>query len=104
MPQADELQSARSPLLEIARELARRAGPEEAPGVMWPLVCGSAVAQRTRVLNFANGVVRIEVPDGRWRSELAALAPQYVASFNQMLPETGIERVEFVASAAHSAS
>ena len=43
----------------------------EAPLMAWPLVCGSAVAERTRALSFADGVLRVEVADAGWKSELA---------------------------------
>lgn len=96
---AHELESARAPLLKIAAELARGAGAENAPAVIWPLVCGAAVAARTRVLEQSAGVLRIEVPDAAWRNELMSFAARYVAMLNQMLPSAGIQRVEFVIAA-----
>ncbi len=73
----------------------RRVPPEEAPLLAWPLVCGSAVADRTRALGFADRVLNVEVPDFGWRRELQALAPQYVAMLNRYASQK-VERVEFV--------
>jgi hypothetical protein len=66
--------------------LVRDLPPEEAPALAWPMVCGSRVAARTRVLGLAAGVLSIAVPDRQWRSELEAFAGEYVASFGRLLP------------------
>jgi hypothetical protein len=39
----------------------------------------------------------VEVPDARWRAELAALAPQYLAVLRQVAK---VEKIEFVVSDA----
>src|SRR5256885_15769663 len=96
MSKSHELESARASLEAIAAELVRGAGREEAPALIWPLVCGAAVGARTRVLGQANGTLRIEVPDFTWRAQLAAFALQYVRTFARMLPSARIERMEFV--------
>lgn len=67
----------------------------EATLAAWPLVCGSAVAERSRALDFAAGVLRIEVADTGWRQELQALAPRYVAMINRYTTES-VQRIEFV--------
>jgi len=61
----------------------------------WPLACGSAVAERTRAVSFAYGVLRIEVPDAGWRAELQSLAPRYLAALNRYAGES-VQRIEFV--------
>lgn len=61
----------------------------------WPLACGSAVAERTRALGFADGVLRVEVADAGWKSELQALAPRYLAVMNRYTREQ-VRRIEFV--------
>jgi len=78
----------------VARSL-QKTPAGQAPLLAWPLACGSAVAERTRALDFANGILRVEVPDLGWRRELQALAPRYVASLNRYLADDVI-RVEFV--------
>ena len=60
----------------------------------WPLACGSAVAARTRAFDFANGILRVEVPDAGWRAELQRLAPQYLAVINRYAARD-IRRIEF---------
>ena len=67
----------------------------EGPLLAWPLACGHAVASRTRTLDFANGILRVEVPDAGWRAELQALAPQYLAVINRFVSED-VDRIEFV--------
>jgi len=73
----------------------RRVAPAEAPLLAWPLVCGSAVAERTRAVEFIDKVLRIEVPDAGWRRELQSLAPRYLATLNRYAGQK-VERIEFV--------
>src|SRR5258708_31214590 len=68
----------------------------------WPVVCGSAVAERTRALNFADGVLRVEVAGPRWKAELQALAPRYLAMINRYTTEA-VRRIEFVVACQDSA-
>ncbi len=67
----------------------------ESPLLAWPVACGSAVAERTRALSFAEGVLHVEVADTGWRRELAALAPRYLATINRY-SATSVKRIEFV--------
>jgi len=73
----------------------RRVPQGEAPLLAWPLVCGSAVAERTRALQFAHAVLRVEVPDAGWKREMQSLAPRYLAMLNRYSGHQ-IERIEFV--------
>jgi hypothetical protein len=81
----------------VARAL-HRAPANESALLAWPLACGSAVADRTRALDFSNGILRIEVADAGWRRELANLAPRYVASINKYSAAV-VKRIEFVVKA-----
>jgi len=63
--------------------------------VAWPLACGSVVAERTRALAFEDGVLRVEVADLGWKSELQALAPRYLAVINRYATKQ-VRRIEFV--------
>jgi len=89
------MERAAAGLQKIVSDALRRVPPEQAPILAWPLACGSAVAERTRALDFAQGVLRVEVPDPGWRSELQTLAPQYLAVLNRYSGES-VKRVEFV--------
>ncbi|HEY6768102.1 MAG TPA: DciA family protein [Candidatus Sulfotelmatobacter sp.] len=60
----------------------------------WPVVCGSAVAERTRAEAFAEGILRVSVADAAWKRELQGLAPRYVAAINRYVPQK-VERIEF---------
>ncbi|MFZ0796358.1 MAG: DUF721 domain-containing protein [Terriglobales bacterium] len=78
----------------IAKAL-HRAPAGETPLLAWPVACGSAVADRTRALSFADGILRVEVADGGWQRELANLAPRYLALINKY-SATAVKRIEFV--------
>ena len=73
----------------------RRARAGEGPVLAWPLACGSTVAERTRAVDFAQGVLRVEVPDVGWRKELQSFAPQYLAVINRYVGES-VKRIEFI--------
>ena len=68
----------------------------------WPVVCGSAVAERTRALSFEDGVLRVEVAGQQWKAELQALAPRYLAMINRYTTEA-VRRIEFVVASAGAA-
>jgi hypothetical protein len=95
MPKYHYLEPASHGLEKIVAQSLRQMPATEAPLIAWPLVCGSAVAERTRPLSFEAGVLRVEVADAGWKSELQALAPRYVAGINQYTTET-VYRIEFV--------
>jgi hypothetical protein len=61
----------------------------------WPVACGSAVADRTRAVDFCDGILRVEVTDAGWRRELINLAPRYVALINKY-SAAPVKRIEFV--------
>ncbi len=81
----------------VARAL-HRAPASQSALLAWPFACGSAVADRTRALDFSGGILRVEVADAGWRRELANLAPRYVALINKY-SATPVQRIEFVVKA-----
>jgi hypothetical protein len=89
------LQPASAGLEKIIIGSLKHAAPADAPLLAWPLVCGSKVAERTRAVEFAGAVLRVEVPDAGWRRELQTLAPRYLATLNRYASRH-IERIEFV--------
>ena len=82
-------------LERIVAKSVRSAPAGEGPVLAWPLACGSAVAARTRALDFTNGALTVEVPDAGWRSELQHLAPQYLAVINRYAAKN-VNRINFV--------
>jgi Dna[CI] antecedent, DciA len=96
------LQQAGSGLDKIVAQSLRLAPPAEGPLLAWPVVCGSAVAERTRALGFEDGVLRVEVSGLRWKAELQALAPRYLATINRYTAEA-VRRIEFVLAKAEIA-
>jgi len=96
------LEQAGSGLEKIVAKSLRLAPRAEGPLLAWPVVCGSAVAERTRALSFEDGVLRVEVAGLGWRAELQALAPRYLAVINRYTVEA-VRRIEFVVARAESA-
>jgi predicted nucleic acid-binding Zn ribbon protein len=82
-------------LEKIVADSLRRSPSGQGPLLAWALACGQAVAARTQAVEFAQGILRVEVPDAGWRTELQALAPQYLAVINRYVAES-VKRVEFV--------
>jgi len=89
------LEQVGSDLEKIVTQSLRQAPPAQAPLMAWPVVCGSAVAERTRALTFNDGVLRVAVTDIGWKAELQSLAPRYLASINRYTVEA-VRRIEFV--------
>jgi len=90
-----DMQPAGAGLEKLVVRSLRKAPAGEGPALAWPLACGSSVAERTRALEFRDGILRVEVEDAGWRKELQALAPRYVAAINRYTAES-VQRVEFV--------
>jgi hypothetical protein len=82
-------------LEKIVQRSLKQAPPGRGPLMAWPVVCGSAVAERTRALDFEDGILRVGVPDVGWRSELQGLAPRYLAAINRYTLEM-VRRIEFI--------
>jgi predicted nucleic acid-binding Zn ribbon protein len=93
------LERAGAGLEKIVAGSLRQAPAGEGPMLAWPVACGSTVAERTRALSFAEGILQVEVPDRSWRNELQALAPQYLAAINRYSGES-VRRIEFVIGGA----
>lgn len=89
------MEQAGSELEKIVAQSLRQAPPAQAPLMAWPVVCGSAVAERTQALSFDKGVLRVAVPDAGWKSELQILAARYLAAINRYTVEM-VCRIEFV--------
>ena len=89
-------------LEKIVAQSLRQAPPSQAPLMAWPIVCGSAVAERTLALSFLDGVLRVGVADMGWKSELQSLAPRYVAAINRYTSEV-VRRIEFVVTGPDNA-
>jgi hypothetical protein len=51
----------------------------------WPMVCGQRVAEKTRVLDFAEAKLTVLVPGKEWKTELVGLSPQYCAKLSSLV-------------------
>jgi Dna[CI] antecedent, DciA len=90
------MESARAGFQKIVAEILRRASPDDAVSVAWEIACGRTVAEKTEVIEFRDGVLRVRVPDEAWRSNLAGFVPRYVELLNTMLRKK-VQRIELVA-------
>jgi hypothetical protein len=90
-----DMQPAGAGLSNVVARSLHKSPAGQGPLLAWPLACGSSVAERTHALDFAEGILRVEVTDAGWRKELQALAPRYVAAINRYVAEN-VTRIEFV--------
>jgi len=93
------LEHAATGVEKIVAQSLRQAPRAQGPLLAWPLVCGSAVAQRTRAVSFADGILQVQVPDAGWKNELQLLAARYLAAINRYTTEA-VNKIEFVIAAA----
>lgn len=89
------LERAGSGLEKLMTGSLRRTPRSETPLLAWPLVCGSAVAERTRAVRFANSILSVAVPDAGWKHEMQNLAPRYIAAINRYTMQP-VHRIDFV--------
>ena len=68
------MEPARPILKKLLADILNRFPAEQVPLEAWPFVCGKQVARRTQAVGFADGVLRIEVPDAAWRAQLRGAA------------------------------
>lgn len=92
------MQHAANGLEEVVQHSLRNVSQSEAPLLAWPLVCGSAVADRTRAVSFANSILRVEVPDAGWKRELENLCGRYLVGLNRYT-NAKVSRIELVVRA-----
>lgn len=88
------MESIRTGLRNIVRDLVKAQPVEEVALLVWPLVCGKEVAAKTQATAFTDGSLTVEVPDTTWRSQLTSLAPQYLNAFGELLGPV-VSRVRF---------
>src|SRR2546423_11338981 len=74
------MEHARAGLQKIVADSLRRAPAEEAAVLAWPLVCGTAVADKNQALGGDGGVVPGQVTHAAWPAPLVGLAAQDLAA------------------------
>lgn len=79
------MESARTGLRNIMKELLRSRPEPEAVTLAWPLVCGKDVARRTQAVEFAAGCLTVEVSDKAWATQLKSFCPRYVSGYEALL-------------------
>ena len=93
------MQSARQDLQSLAARVVKDAPPDEAVVLAWPLVCGSAVAERAKAVAFDNGTLRVTVPDRGWQMQLEAFSAQYADRLSR-LAGIVVHRIMYQAASA----
>ena len=94
-----QMDSARGALQKLVADVLNRLPAERVPVESWQFVCGRQVAQRTQAVSFAEGVLRVEVPDAGWREQLQELSARYLAGLNQY-SRIAVKRIEFIVAAS----
>ena len=89
------MQLARGTLRKIFTETVCSKAGDQAPLLAWPVVCGGAVAERTRALSFVDGVLVVAVPDAVWRKQLQQMYQQYLVGLNQ-ISRQNVRNISFV--------
>jgi len=89
------MEPARAGFHKIVADILRRAPVADAVGIAWGLVCGKTVAEKTEVLEFREGVLRVRVLDETWQTNLVPFVPRYMELLNTMLSQE-VENIEFV--------
>jgi len=86
----------------LGRSLASMA-EEDRIAAAWPVACGQKLAERTRILSFADGVLAVEVADSAWLKQMRSLSEKLKAELRSIagvavtdilftLPSTAAER------------
>jgi predicted nucleic acid-binding Zn ribbon protein len=84
-----------SALQKLASDLLRTAPPDEAPLLAWPMACGTAVAERTRAVSFADGVLTVAAADKAWCAQLNSFSDSYLQTLNRICP-VKISQLRFI--------
>ena|SRR5438046_218281 len=86
---------AKAALEKIVAEQLRRAPVNEQPLLAWGVICGKTVAEKTSATGFADGELRVTVPDRGWQKELGSFVPQYIAGINRIVGKQVVQRITF---------
>jgi len=62
----------------------------------WPHAVGAELARRTRVLGVDGGVLRVQIPDARWRKVLHRLQPTILGRIARVVGEVAPRRIGFI--------
>lgn len=96
------MESVGTGLAKLAAEVLRGASAEEVPLLAWGLVCGKAVGSHARAVSFTCGVLRVEVADPAWRTELAEMEMRFLMALKHLIPsdanDAQVQHIEFVLS------
>lgn len=60
----------------------------------WGSLVGPEVAQHSRVVGYADAVVRVETRTTAWATQLKLLAPRIVARLNELLGDGAVLRID----------
>jgi predicted nucleic acid-binding Zn ribbon protein len=83
-------------LERLMAKAIERMPAEELPQAAWDFAAGHAVAEKTRVVGCEDKRLVVEVPDATWRTQLAAMAQQFLSRIHKFTRgAASIEYIEF---------
>lgn len=77
----------------LSRSL-RALSEEDRIAAAWTIACGRALAERSSVVSFDEGLVRVGVPDAAWLRQFLAMRAQLVRDVSQ-IAEVAINDIHF---------
>jgi hypothetical protein len=89
------MQQASAGLAQIMADVLRHAPPDEAVRLAWTMVAGGSVSARARPMEFSGGVLRVEVADNVWRTQLMTLERRYVSEIMGLLGNDRLKSIQF---------
>lgn len=90
------MEHGRGDLQKLFADVLKNATADQAPILAWPLVCGPAVSNRTKPMDFVSGVLRVQVPDQQWKAQLESLSSDYLRAYATLIDKKKVERIEFI--------
>lgn len=65
-------------------ESIRTMKAEDRLAAAWPVACGKALAERGKVLGYADGVVRVGVVDNAWLGQMTLMRAQLASQLERI--------------------
>jgi hypothetical protein len=72
----------------------RALSEEDRIAAAWTIACGRALSERSSILEFRNGVMRVGVADAAWLRQFSAMRSQLILDAAQ-IAEVAIQDIHF---------
>lgn len=87
---------------DLLAQMQQKLGREETLRLLWPMVVGTELGARTRLVSFRQNRLRIAVPDATWKRTLWSLEHTVLEAVGQVLGEDAGRSIELVEDPALS--